>query len=460
MFLNAQVGHRPALNPAPSDAIQYVSTNGNDSNDGLSMGTAKATIQAAINALPSAGGTVRVLSGVFAGTFSITNSLGNRPILIQGNCAERGELSEFNNHLTGDCSTIRNNVNGDTVQINNAVHVTIRGLAFEGSGTGAHIHLIEGGGSASQIYIEGNSFQGKAQAVLGDDTGSFHIYIRDNVMDSQTSQGVSLTSTGGNNMWDVEHNLITNFGSQGISLFSSGATGANSSIKVRDNQISDSSSAGATAIQATSIDNLIIEGNDIENLTDTLGTAMNLNTITSCVVQGNYVGGATAKGVTRGILGTSLSGCLIGPNRSLKRTVGSSSFVILDSGSSNNVVMQQNTDYPGGQLSDSGTYNSFLTGVNANGSGIVKTAGVLHNLSTKSAPYTLTASDSWINVTGTTTITVPHALTGQRWDVFNSGSNTVTLQADSGNINGAASVTLAANTGKSVTCDGTNCFAH
>ncbi len=78
----------------------------------------------------------------------------------------------------------------------------------------------------------------------------------------------------------------------------------------------------------------------------------------------------------------------------------------------------------------------------------------------KSSPYTLTVSDSWINVTGTTTITVPHALTGQRWVVFNSGSNTVTIQPDSGTINGAASVTRSANTGYEVTCDGTNCFAH
>jgi hypothetical protein len=81
-------------------------------------------------------------------------------------------------------------------------------------------------------------------------------------------------------------------------------------------------------------------------------------------------------------------------------------------------------------------------------------------LSAKSAGYTLTAADSWVNVTGTTTITVPHLIVGSRWVVFNSGSNTVTVQADSGTINGAASITLSANTGREITCDGTNCFAH
>jgi hypothetical protein len=80
--------------------------------------------------------------------------------------------------------------------------------------------------------------------------------------------------------------------------------------------------------------------------------------------------------------------------------------------------------------------------------------------STQTSAYTLKLSDSWVNVTGTTTITVPHAIVGQQWNVFNSGSGTVTIAADSGNVNGAASITLAANTGKSVTCDGTNCFAH
>jgi hypothetical protein len=82
------------------------------------------------------------------------------------------------------------------------------------------------------------------------------------------------------------------------------------------------------------------------------------------------------------------------------------------------------------------------------------------SFSTKSSGYTLAATDSWVNVTGTTTITVPHLIVGSRWVVFNSGSNTVTVQADSGNINGSANITLSANTGREITCDGSNCFAH
>jgi len=49
-----------ALKPQVSDAVQYVSPNGNDGNDGLSIGTAKLTILGAYNALSSTGGTINV----------------------------------------------------------------------------------------------------------------------------------------------------------------------------------------------------------------------------------------------------------------------------------------------------------------------------------------------------------------------------------------------------------------
>jgi hypothetical protein len=86
--------------------------------------------------------------------------------------------------------------------------------------------------------------------------------------------------------------------------------------------------------------------------------------------------------------------------------------------------------------------------------------GAAGNLVTKTSAYTLAATDNWVNVTGTTTVKVPHLLTGQHWDVFNSGAGIVTVQCDANNINGAASIALASNAGKSVTADGTNCFAH
>ncbi len=53
-----------ALKPQATDAVQYVSPNGNDSNDGLSIGTAKLTILGAYNSLSSTGGTIYVSGGV------------------------------------------------------------------------------------------------------------------------------------------------------------------------------------------------------------------------------------------------------------------------------------------------------------------------------------------------------------------------------------------------------------
>lgn len=74
-------GTNAAIKPAASDAVQYVSANGNDSNDGFSWGSAKATIQAALTVLQTPNGGEIFLG---AGTFT-TNSeivIPNRVSLI------------------------------------------------------------------------------------------------------------------------------------------------------------------------------------------------------------------------------------------------------------------------------------------------------------------------------------------------------------------------------------------
>lgn len=91
--------------------------------------------------------------------------------------------------------------------------------------------------------------------------------------------------------------------------------------------------------------------------------------------------------------------------------------------------------------------------------------GMAFDLSTVSTNTTLDHHHKWYNVTGTTTITVPHAAwrantVQNQWDVFNAGTNTVTLVCDSGTINNTTSVPLSANAGAIVTSDGTNCMAN
>lgn len=77
----------------------------------------------------------------------------------------------------------------------------------------------------------------------------------------------------------------------------------------------------------------------------------------------------------------------------------------------------------------------------------------------KSSNYTLTSDDCTINVTGTTTITVPHAVIGPFWSVLNTGAGTVTFLPDSGTINGVASLTANPFQGYLIWCNGTNCTA-
>jgi hypothetical protein len=81
--------------------------------------------------------------------------------------------------------------------------------------------------------------------------------------------------------------------------------------------------------------------------------------------------------------------------------------------------------------------------------------------STYSANHTLTASEGVVNITGTATITVPHALAGQTWFVY-SQSGTTTLAIDSGTLygNGATgSFVIPNSSGVFVTADGTNAHA-
>ena len=68
-----------ALKNASADAVQYVSSTGSDSNDGLSPGTARATIGAAVTAITS-GGRIYVSGGSY--TFSATVADGGHTVAI------------------------------------------------------------------------------------------------------------------------------------------------------------------------------------------------------------------------------------------------------------------------------------------------------------------------------------------------------------------------------------------
>ena len=111
------------------------------------------------------------------------------------------------------------------------------------------------------------------------------------------------------------------------------------------------------------------------------------------------------------------------------------------------------------------TYNALGVGtLNPVPGTVTDAGGLITGKNTYSSAHTLFRTERVVYVTGTTTITVLHALpasgVAQDWWVINSGSNTVTLECDSGNINGSATLTLAASTSGWVTADGTNCWEH
>jgi hypothetical protein len=159
--------HPGLSNPQPSDGGQYVSPNGNDSNDGLSAGTAKLTAQAALNAVPI-GGTVTVTGGTIA--------QGSTPLTITGRSlvCNRGAIITFNGlssstdavtiqgwsgtaqyPLTVDGCTFITSASGsasgrDLIQISGGNHVTLKNLFLLDPGRDT-IHVEP---SASFSWIE------------------------------------------------------------------------------------------------------------------------------------------------------------------------------------------------------------------------------------------------------------------------------------------------------------------
>lgn len=111
-YLNSYV----AIAQLNAGGIQYVSTAGNDSNNGLTWGTAKATIQAAINALPTGGGLVEIGHGTFTITSPIVVSVTQPGITIRGR--GMGQIYDATNNLLSPVfpTTIKNNGTGDAIQ--------------------------------------------------------------------------------------------------------------------------------------------------------------------------------------------------------------------------------------------------------------------------------------------------------------------------------------------------------
>lgn len=557
----AQVGHRPAISPAPSDAIQYVSTNGNDSNDGLSMGTAKLTQAAAITWCSiNAPNGCTVLS--LNGTYNITTSI-SAVSNLDFECADPAATIL---NWTGSSSGIEfliQNVNNVTVH-NCQFRTTVASTSMAIEVSNSNQLSIDHNFILNSTYpTQANGF-GTAIRVTGDGSSLSsstiwitHNFIRDYAvaginLDHCVDCHINLDSIYGvfNNTTSI--NLLLDRGVSGlyVSQVPTGA-GLNGVLFRNTNQggaygpvvptfsffdqfLADTTTGG----DACKFDSTLGSNNVSAHFTNSWCSFAGMNTsgmVITATANGVHISGGVgiylgsgfrsrvnaANGVlvdNGNVANVSINGAFIFANNlnngadahgiywqqgvdltltgtRLTNTIGADSghqlyglkttggggFALSGndltgnvSGAISNSVVQLDAAGNAGindeisnsrclQFDHSG--NTSICPVSLTGSftaSLPASTGYvqLNELQTKSSAYTLTVNDSWINVTGTTTITVPHALTGQRWDVFNSGSNTVTIQCDSGNINGGASVTRSANTGYTVTADGTNCFAH
>jgi hypothetical protein len=312
-----------------------------------------AAIQAAIDALSAIGsvkgGIVYFPVGRYRLTapMQINNNTSCTPIILQGYQPAWGERSN-DVHINGVGSVLVSDYAGNTITVTNTTHITIRGLAFEGSGAGYHVQFVGGPGAVTQILIEDCSFQDKVSAIYGADVGSNHIYIRRCSIDGQTGSAVELASTGGNNMWHIEENYITRTGLYGISLYSTLGTDWSANVTVSKNQISELAGVNAAGIFASGFDSLTIDGNDIENITDATGYGIKIYNCRGFLIQGNYFGGHSGwGGVPHPILcGDGCTGGFIGPNVAKKRFLGVNGMIYFDAGVTNTVVLPQFTDFP------------------------------------------------------------------------------------------------------------------
>lgn len=145
-----------------SDRGLWVSPGGSDSNDGLSAGAAKATLQAAVNAIPTTGargGQITLLGGTH--TISTTVTIGNPGLVVEGIGGisyNEGEEQLRGTTLLGDAGVNIIEYNASAASLIQA-GPTFRNLNFRESGGGKTATLLTIG-AANRWRVERCSFRG------------------------------------------------------------------------------------------------------------------------------------------------------------------------------------------------------------------------------------------------------------------------------------------------------------
>lgn len=212
-------------------AIQYVTTNGNDSNDGLKWGTAKATIQSAYNALPGLGGIIKVGGGVFSVTSPILFDTPYKQVTVE--CLPGG-ATRLNYSGGGAMFTLDwGNNNTDRPTVGQAPG--IRGCTLNGDGTGIGVETGGPNGGAVTALIEGTEiWHFSIDLDASGPLGGYLMTIRDSSLDNPVGgPGIGMNMAAPN----MENIRIVD------SMFSGGST-----------CISLSGNSGQLFVSGTSID--------------------------------------------------------------------------------------------------------------------------------------------------------------------------------------------------------------
>jgi hypothetical protein len=383
--VTASVQGNVAIKQFQADNTIYVSVSGSDSNDGLSWGTAKATLSGALAALPAPGVVGRIQFG--AGTWIINNvtlpaaASNLESLRIIGINAFR---SAPNGGLAG--GTIFSNTSSSSPTIilgPGTAGVTIEGIYFTSATLNSTTpHIFDNAGATginSQNAFINDYFQGGGYGIQISAPGSgsnFETYILSSQFNQQTSDCVHVTSLnqGSASQLTIRDSRCQLFGVNGLNLSNT------SGVLIDNNQIT--SNAGSRGddivIAAGGGASTTISNNELESLPSSNASTHALN------LSGNSftIFNNSIFNTTFGISCT-CNNSNIGTNNFGNGESSSGWDVNLQSGSSANIVSPQAGSYPKGYLKDlSGNSSNQMFSTDGTGTDQISKIGVYNGMTT------------------------------------------------------------------------------
>ena len=164
---------KAALKPVTSDAVRFVGVAGNDSNDGLSMGSPKLTLEGAESSLPAGGGTIQMLCGTFNRSATFTATVYT---VIKGCDALKDDFNVGTG--VGQLTTIK--YTGTGTALNSDFLIKAEGISLQGSGSGTGVNL-----DSADVLFDGMNISNFSTGVLFN-SNSFLINIRDSAIHDNT----------------------------------------------------------------------------------------------------------------------------------------------------------------------------------------------------------------------------------------------------------------------------------